>query len=104
MLYKDSVIEVRLLAKKDNEALKYLALKYIEPVNYKDKNGKEIVVTNVMGGETDWFILPYTFGVVIGRMLFEQYSAGLLGFNKTGVEVLKEWLIEIEAINDAICY
>ena len=79
-------------------------MKYIEPVNYKDKNGKEIVVTNVMGGETDWFILPYTFGVVIGRMLFEQYSAGLLGFNKTGVEVLKEWQIEIEAINDAMCY
>ena len=104
ILYKDSVIEVKILIEKSNKSLKSIALRYVNSVNYRDENGNEIVVTNAMGGETDWFILPYTFGVTIGRTLFEQYNAGLLGFDKTEIEILKEWLIEMEVINDSMCY
>lgn len=104
VLYQDSVIEVKILVDKSNESLKSIALKYVKPVNYSDNNGNEIIVTNAMGGETDWFVLPYTFGAAIGRKLFEQYYAGLIGFDETEMEILKEWLIEMEEINDAMCY
>ena len=104
ILYSDSVIEIKLQIEKDNESLKSIALRYLEPMNYKDKGGAGIVVTNNMGGETDWFILPHTFGAVVGRKLFEQYNAGLCGFDKNEIESLKNWLIELEIIDDAMCY
>ena len=103
-LYKDSVIEVKILIANNNKSLKSIALKYVKPINYNDRNGNEVIVTNAMGGETNWFILPHTFGVTIGKILFEQYNAGLSGFNKTEIKILKEWLIEMEAVNDSMCY
>ena len=104
ILYKDSVIEVKIIEEEGNKSLKRIALKYVKPVNYSDKDGNEIVVTNAMEGETDWFILPFTFGAIIGRTLFEQYNVGLFGFDKTEIEILKEWLIEMEIIRDSMCY
>jgi len=104
ILYKDSVIEVKILTDDDNESLKSIALRYIKPSNYKGKNGHEVLVTNAMGGETDWFVLPHTFGATIGKKLFEQYNAGLEGFDKREVEILKNWLIDMEIIDDAMCY
>ena len=56
-----------------------------------------------MGGETDWFVLPHTFGKTIGKTIgkkmFEQKNAGLEGFDE-----LKKWLIEYEIIDDSMCY
>jgi hypothetical protein len=104
ILYKDSVIEVKILTDNDNELLKSIALRYLKPGNYKDKNGHEVLVTNAMGGETDWFVLPHTFGATIGKKLFEQYNTGLEGFDKNEVEILKEWLIDMEIITNAMCY
>jgi hypothetical protein len=105
ILYKDSVIEVKILTKYDNELLKSLAMRYIKPpIDYKDKNGNNVLLTNAMCGETDWFVLPQTFGTTIGKKLFEQYNAGLLGFDKDEIEILKHWLIEMEIIDDAMCY
>ena len=104
ILYNDSVIEVKILTDRENESIKSIALKYLKPATLKDKDGKDVHLTNVMGGETDWFILPYTFGTVIGEKLFEQYNAGLVGFDKNGIEILKKWLIEMEVIDDAMCY
>jgi len=104
ILYKDSVIEVKILENKRNKALKSIALKYVKPVNYCDRNGNEIIETNAMGGETDWFILPSTFGTIIGKTLFEQHNAGLAGFDTTEIEFLKDWLIELGVINDSMCY
>ena len=103
-LYSDSVIEVKLLTDEDNTSIRHIALRYVKPCNYTDKNGAEVVTTNVMGGETDWFILPHTFGAAIGKKLFEQYHAGLDGFNKSGVEELKNWLADMGLIDDAMCY
>ncbi len=104
ILYNDSVIEVKILTDDTNESLKSIALRYIKPSNFKDKNGNDVLVTNAMGGETEWFILPHTFGATIGKKLFEQYNAGLLGFDKNGIEILKNWLIDMEIIDDAMCY
>jgi hypothetical protein len=104
ILYKDSVIEVKILTNANNESLKCIALRYIKPNDYKDKDGNKIHVTNAMGGETDWFILPHTFGATIGKKLFEQYNAGLLGFDKNGITILKNWLIDMEIIDDSMCY
>jgi len=103
-LYTDSVIEVTILSDKENESLKSIALRYVQPRNFIGRDGNEVVVTNAMGGETDWFILPHTFGAVIGKKLFEQYNAGLFGFDINEIEVLKNWLIDMEIIDDAMCY
>ena len=104
ILYKDSVIEVKILTDGDNESRKIIALRYLKTGSYKDKDGHAVLVTNAMGGETDWFLLPHTFGATIGKKLFEQYNAGLEGFDKRDVEILKDWLIEMEIIDDAMCY
>ncbi|PKP17312.1 MAG: hypothetical protein CVU05_15770 [Bacteroidetes bacterium HGW-Bacteroidetes-21] len=104
ILYKDSVIEVKILTDQENESLKSIALRYVKPENYKGKDRQEICVTNAMGGETDWFVLPYTFGATIGKKLFEQFNAGLYGFDTREVENLKNWLIDMEIIDDAMCY
>jgi hypothetical protein len=103
-LYKDSVIEVEILTELENSSLKSIALKYLNPQNYNDKDGNEIIVKNIMGGETDWFILPHTFGITIGKKLLEQYCLGLKGFDIAGIEILKDWLVEFEAVDDAMCY
>ena len=104
ILYKDSVIEVKILTDDDNELLKSIALRYLKTGSYKGKDGQEVLVTNAMGGETDWFVLPHTFGATIGKKLFEQYNAGLEGFDKRTVKILKDWLIDMEIIDDAMCY
>jgi len=104
ILYKDPVIEVKILTDDDNESVKSIALRYLKPGNYNGKDGQEVRVTNAMGGETDWFVLPHTFGAAIGKKLFEQYNAGLEGFDKREVEILKNWLIDMEVIDDAMCY
>ena len=49
-----------------------------------------------------FFHIP--FGELVGKQLFEQYHAGLFGFNKDEIETLKEWLIDMEIIEDAMCY
>ena len=79
-------------------------MRYLKPENYFDKEGNEITVTNSMGGETDWFILPSTFGEIIGKKLFEQHNAGLAGFEKKGFQLLKNWLLEMEIIDNSMCY
>ena len=37
ILYKDSVIEVKILVEKSNKSLKNIALKYVKPVNYRNE-------------------------------------------------------------------
>jgi len=103
-LYKDSVIEVNIRTDFDNESLKSIALKYRKPEIYKDKDGKKVMLTNAMGGETDWFVLPHTFGSAIGKQLFEQYNAGLEGFDEIGIDILKKWLVDMDIISNTMCY
>jgi hypothetical protein len=103
-IYNDSVIEVALIDDNENNSIKNIAMKYLKPKDLKKSDGSIVFVTNAMGGETDWFILPFTFGAAIGKKLFEQYYAGLIGFDSKGIVKLKEWLIDMEIIDDAMCY
>lgn len=103
-LYSDSVIEVSLIMDNNNKGMEAIALKYLKPGDYKDKNGNTTLITNAMGGKTDWFILPFTFGAAVGKKLFEQHNAGLDGFDIDGINLLRKWLIEFEIIDDSMCY
>jgi hypothetical protein len=103
-IYKDSVIEVSIIDDSKNVSIKSIALKYVKPMIGKKPDGSVVQFTNAMGGETDWFILPFTFGAAIGKKLLEQYIAGLIGFDSKGTDKLKKWLIEMEVIDDAMCY
>ena len=87
-----------------DKELKYLSMKYLKPSSYLQKDNTEVLVANNMGGETDWFILPHTFGITIGKKMFEQKNAGLEGFQEDGFNELKSWLIEYEIIDDSMCY
>lgn len=108
-IYLDSVIAVALLvhdkAPEDQESFsRHLGIKWLAPKNYRNKKGVEGSVTNVMGGETDWFILPLTFGAAIGKQLIEQNAAGLPGFDEGGHQAMIEWLLEGEDIFDVMYY
>ncbi len=105
IIYDDDIIAVRISSQADRDDILQISLRYCAPKDVKDKNGEVIGhLMNRMGGETDWFILPHTFGAEIGRKLFEQYNAGLDGFNKNAVLILKQWLIDMEVIHVAMCY
>ena len=63
-VYTDGVIAVSLSSENDEAAKKFLfhlSIRWLSPKPYKDKNDIEVHVTNIMGGETDWFILPGSF-------------------------------------------
>jgi hypothetical protein len=57
-----------------------------------------------MDGETEWFILPYDFAVAVARSLIERRTGGLQGFNDAGFKAMVKWLLDEEAISDALCY
>ena len=105
-IYDDKEIKVSFFIEINENGVerKHIAMKYLKPKDYIDKNGKNISTTNIMNGETEYFILPHSFGILIGRKLFEQYSLGLEGFNKDGIKSLIDWLLEYEIIEDCMCY
>ncbi len=107
IIYDDEVISVGLHVKNadaDEKDLLQLAVKWLTPQPYKQKDGATVELTNMMGGETSWFILPHTFGAVVGKKLVEQKTAGLTGFQEIGFKRMVKWLIEMEHLDDAMCY
>lgn len=106
-VYSDGVIAVALVAEDLEGAEKnllHLAIRWLPPLPYRDKAGKPVPTTNVMGGETDWFWLPYTFGTAVGKKLVEQKVAGLDGFQVDGFARMVAWLVDMEELDDAMCY
>lgn len=108
-VYDDGVVAAALLthdkARSEHESFaRHLAIKWLLPTSYRDKQGVEVPTTNIMGGETDWFILPLTLGAAIGKQLIEQKAAGLPGFDEAGFAAMVEWLLEGEDIFDGMCY
>ena len=106
-IYEDGVISVSMFAedqKAEDNNLFYIAIRWLAPKLYKDKQGKDVSVTNIMGGETDWFILPHSFGAAVGKSLITQKAAGLDYFNKEGFTKLVSWLVEMEEIQDSMSY
>ena len=106
-IYEDEVIAVALLAEDTTyaeQSLFHLAIRYVPPRSYLNKDGSAAKVTNLMGGETDWFIVPYSFGVAIAKSLIEQKVSGLSGFAEDGFAQMVNWLVELEEISDAMRY
>lgn len=106
-VYEDGEIAVVLCAENnaaEQKQLFSLAMRYLSPQPYHDRSGNLIKTSNKMGGETDWFILPHSFGSAIGKRLIEQKVSGLSGFNESGFAKLVAWLVEMEEISDAMCY
>ena len=107
LIYEDGVIAVKLLAKnidKEKSGLFHLAIRYLKPQDTIYKNGEIGKVTNIMNGETDWFILPTSFGYAISKSLIEQKIAGLDCFNEDGFKRMIDWLIDMEEIDDSMSY
>jgi hypothetical protein len=80
-----------------------LAMRYLPPESYRDKKGNLVRTTNKMGGETELFILPYSFSVAISKCLIEQKASGLPGF-EDGFAQMIAWLVEMQEIQDSMCY
>jgi hypothetical protein len=106
-IYEDTVIAVKLLAEnasKEQCGLFHLAIRYLKPQEVKDKSGNFSQTTNIMGGETDWFILPTSFGYAIAKSLIEQKVARLDCFYEDGFNRMIHWLIDMEEIKDCMEY
>jgi len=107
LIYEDGVIAVKLLTEdpdKEKSGLFSLAVRYLQPQDYRDKNENVTKTTNIMGGETDWFILPASFGYAIGKTLIEQKVSGLDCFDEDGFKRMLDWLIDMEEISDSMVY
>jgi len=91
----------------NQEDLLNLAIRWLPPQPSKGRDGKIVGTTNIMGGETNWFILPHSFGVAVGRRLIEQKVAdcGLAEyFDENSFKRMVSWLIEMNELCDAMCY
>jgi len=60
LVYSDSLIAVALISENLTSELKdsHLGIKWLPPGGYTDRKGKQQEITNVMGGETEWFVVP----------------------------------------------
>ncbi len=107
IIYDDEVISVGLHAENteaDEMDLIQLAIRWLKPESYKKKDGAVVEMTNLMGGETSWFLFPHSFGVAVGKKLIEQKTAGLAGFQENGFNRMVKWLVAMEHLDDAMCY
>lgn len=106
-VYSDGEICVSLLAEDMDRAEKnlwHLAVRWLPPLACRDKAGNVMQTTNIMGGETEPFILPHTFGAAVGKKLIEQKVAGLPGFHDDGFAKMVAWLVDDGELTDAMCY
>jgi hypothetical protein len=110
LVYSDGEIAVSLVADSDREAEKmvlHLAMRWLPPKPYKDRQGNSVNTTNCMGGETDWFWLPTSFGYAVGRVLIEQKTASpelARYFDEIGFAKLVQWLVDDHELTSGMCY
>ena len=107
LVYDDAVITVMLMAKDELDAGKNLfrlAIRYLAPIDRHDKSGNAIRTTNIMSGETDWFILPISYSIAVAKHMIEQKVSGLSGFNEEGFTRLVMWLVDMEEIDDCMAF
>ena len=107
IIYDDGVISIGLHVENtetDENDLFHIAIKWLTPEPYQQKDGTIVETTNIMGGETSWFVLPYSIGTAVGKKLAEQKIAGLPGFHESGFNRMVKWLVEMEYIDDSMCY
>ena len=103
LVYDDGEIAVGLVTVQDDDRRSHMALRWLAPEPCR--KGQELVpTTNLMGGETAWFVIPFSLAVGIARVLTEQKAAGLEGFREEGFSKMVSWLVDLEEFNDAMCY
>jgi len=102
LIYEDTVIAIALVSTRHHGEFVNLALRWLPPEGYVGTDGT--TVTNLMEGATDWFIIPFTLAAAIGKTLVGQNAAGLDGFRDDGFRAMVSWLVEVEQLEDAMCY
>ena len=104
-IYEDGVIAVKLFARNGDDQVLKLAIRYLKPQDSIYPDGSTSKVTNIMCGETDWFVIPHSFALAIGKTLVEQKVAGDLdGFNEEGFKRMVDWLIDADKIEAVMAY
>lgn len=109
-VYQDGTIAVGLFAEDaaaDEKHLLHVGVRWLRPEPYRARDGRIQETTNVMGGETQWFLLPHSFGAAVGRRLIEQRVAdcGLAEyFDEPGFKRMVSWLVDMEELSDSMCY
>jgi hypothetical protein len=110
LVYDDRVISVALFAENadaDAKHLLSLGIRWLRPETIRGRDGSSLQTTNAMGGETEWFLLPHSFGAAVARTMIEQKVAdcGLAdSINGQGFKRMVAWLVEMEELTDAMCY
>jgi hypothetical protein len=103
IVYHDGVIAVALMHSPTGGSMPSMALRWLPPQPYI-KDGKKVPATNSMGGETDWFIIPYSLAVGMARVLVEQKAVGLAHFKDDGFSKMVSWLADLGGLEGAMCY
>jgi hypothetical protein len=104
-VYNDGEIHVALLQSSLRSPGSYhVGLRWLEPLPRRGKGGEVMEFTNIMGGATEWFLLPHDLGVAVAKALLERHIAGLIGFDPEGIMKLVRWLVEAEELPDSMCY
>ncbi len=103
-IYDDGVVAVALVFPEQKHEVASLALGWLESGSYTRQDGSAAELTNLMGGETNWFVVPHTFGCAIGRTLVHQHAAGLPYFDADGFKALVDRLVEFDNLPDAMTY
>jgi hypothetical protein len=106
IVYDDTVVAVCLLRlPRDSAKTLHMAIRWTPPGSVRHSDGSEKPLTNLMGGETDWFIIPFTYAAAIGRTMVQQKAAGMdEDFQDPGFQALVDWLVQAEELPDAMCY
>lgn len=101
-VYDDGIVAVAMVEPADT-VVPSRALRWLPPEPYR-KDGKIIETTNLMGGETDWFVLPHTLAVGVAKQLIELKVTEMPCFDDEGFALMVKWLVDLEELNDAMCY
>ena len=106
LIYDDGVIAVALIAGDESAAARqlfHLGVRWLAPKSYR-KAGIEVAVTNIMGGETDWFLLPHTLGVGVAKALIQRKAAEPENFDGLAFSRMMTWLVAKKEVFDGMAY
>lgn len=105
IIYDDGVFALGLVRSPhvDDPPLR-LALRWLEPQPYIGRHGALIETTNLMGGATDWFILPVSFAYPIGRELIQMHAVSNAYFDPEGLSALVDWLVHDGELSGGVGY
>ncbi len=104
IVYNDAVFAVGMINTNKEKEIFHLSIKYAKPEPIRNQRGQIEEISNIMGGETDWFILPHTFAVGVVKVLIELKVSGMFGFSEEGFQKMVNYFVEMEDIQDGVSY